>query len=140
MTQQQTRETRQLDALGIPWYWAVRMNLHGLGWCIRLGKPHRPYDWMVDDLLGMSRLLGDVSVYLRAGSRPGIEGMNVTVGKITACSICGHFACVCKILADHKEGCPYRRSATCSVPIECDHGYDVCPECDPCTCEAVLDA
>lgn len=26
----------------------------------------------------------------------------------------------------------------CPVGIECDHGYDVCPVCDPCTCSSVL--
>jgi hypothetical protein len=25
----------------------------------------------------------------------------------------------------------------CPVGIECQHGYDVCPTCDPCTCEKV---
>ena len=24
----------------------------------------------------------------------------------------------------------YERSATCSTPVECEHGYDVCPICD----------
>lgn len=47
---------------------------------------------------------------------------------------CGHISCVCEIKAKHKEDCLYRVSATCVVPIECDHGADVCPICDPCTC------
>lgn len=50
------------------------------------------------------------------------------------CTTCGHLACVCPTKAAHVEGCPYRRAVTCSVPIECEHGYDVCPECDQCTC------
>jgi len=62
--------------------------------------------------------------------------MRVTVGEIQACPTCGHFACVCAILAAHKKGCAYRLSATCSTPIECEHGYDVCPKCDVCTCES----
>lgn len=33
----------------------------------------------------------------------------------------------------HKKGCPMAR-ALGSVAIECKHGYDCCPECDPCTC------
>jgi hypothetical protein len=41
-------ETRQLDKDGISWYWALRMNLHGRGWVIRVGKPSRVYDWAVD--------------------------------------------------------------------------------------------
>lgn len=51
------------------------------------------------------------------------------------CRGCGHLACVCGIIEGHPDPeCRFRRSATCPVPIECDHGYDVCPECDPCTC------
>lgn len=47
---------------------------------------------------------------------------------------CGHFACVCAIRAAHKETCSFRRAATGPVGIACDHGFDVCPKCDPCTC------
>ncbi len=43
-------ETRQLDKDGIPWYWALRANLHGPGWVIHAGKPSRVYDWAVDGL------------------------------------------------------------------------------------------
>lgn len=25
---------------------------------------------------------------------------------------------------------------TCPVAVECEHGFDVCPTCDPCTCDA----
>jgi hypothetical protein len=35
----------------------------------------------------------------------------------------------------HAEGCPQWRAMVCSVPIECEHGHDVCPKCDPCTCK-----
>ena len=53
-----------------------------------------------------------------------------------SCKTCGHIVCVCDIKAKHKEGCNYRLSATCAVPIECEeHGRDVCPICDKCTCE-----
>lgn len=34
----------------------------------------------------------------------------------------------------HAEGCPQWRAMCCTTPIECPHGYDVCPVCDPCTC------
>jgi hypothetical protein len=47
---------------------------------------------------------------------------------------CGHIACVCDIIAVHRPKCPFRLSATCPVGIECKHGRDTCPKCDPCTC------
>lgn len=50
------------------------------------------------------------------------------------CKICGHLSCVCSVLANHQEDCRFRRSVTCPVVIACEHGYDVCPMCDPCTC------
>ena len=34
----------------------------------------------------------------------------------------------------HESNCKFRIAETCAVGIECDHGYDVCPICDPCTC------
>lgn len=34
----------------------------------------------------------------------------------------------------HKAGCKFLRAATCAIGIECDHGRDVCPICDPCEC------
>lgn len=37
----------------------------------------------------------------------------------------------------HNERCKFRRSATCAVAIECEHGYVVCPICDPCTCDKI---
>ena len=36
----------------------------------------------------------------------------------------------------HEEGCKFRRAVVCAVAIECKHGYDVCPTCDPCTCKS----
>lgn len=53
---------------------------------------------------------------------------------MTDCPICKHLSCVCHILFTHDEHCKYRRSATCAIPVECEHGLDVCPDCDPCTC------
>jgi len=52
-----------------------------------------------------------------------------------ACNQCGHFACICQDLADHKLKCKYRRAVTSTVPVECEHGHDVCPICDPCDCD-----
>ena len=50
------------------------------------------------------------------------------------CAACGHLACVCTILVSHREGCGFRRSVVCPIPVECEHGRDVCSICDPCTC------
>lgn len=61
--------------------------------------------------------------------------MNYAEDRIVACETCKHFACVCGIIVMHNENCPFRKAATCAVAIECDHGFDVCPECDPCTCK-----
>jgi hypothetical protein len=61
-------------------------------------------------------------------------GMMITMTTTKPTCTCGHICCVCDILRDHKEGCQYRRSVTCAVPIECEHGRDVCPICDECTC------
>lgn len=37
----------------------------------------------------------------------------------------------------HIKGCALRTAMTCAVGIECEHGYDVCPKCDKCTCAEV---
>jgi hypothetical protein len=51
-----------------------------------------------------------------------------------ACS-CQMISCVCIEVEKHPDlACRYRKSLLCPVAIYCDHGYDVCPECDPCTC------
>lgn len=34
----------------------------------------------------------------------------------------------------HRRSCRFRRAMVAPVPVECEHGYDVCSECDPCTC------
>jgi len=34
----------------------------------------------------------------------------------------------------HDEGCQFKLAAGGTIPIACDHGYDACPICDPCTC------
>lgn len=39
----------------------------------------------------------------------------------------------------HHEKCLFIKAATCAVPIECNHGFDVCPVCDPCFCDTPLD-
>jgi hypothetical protein len=55
---------------------------------------------------------------------------------VLGCDVCGHIACVCNVKERHAEDCKFRVSVTCPVGIECEHGYDVCPTCDPCTCGA----
>lgn len=68
---------------------------------------------------------------------------------IGACKTCGFIVavdehgkavepCACDWSARHPNPkCRMRIAATTSTPIECDHGYDVCPTCDPCTCAEV---
>ncbi len=51
------------------------------------------------------------------------------------CKTCKHIACVCNIQKNHGEACRFRIAATCPAGIACDHGRDVCPICDPCTCK-----
>ena len=58
----------------------------------------------------------------------------VPPGDDISCDACGMLACVCDIKAKHKPECRFLLAATCAVPIECEHGYDVCPKCDPCEC------
>lgn len=58
-------------------------------------------------------------------------------GCVVACPGCQHIACVCEIRRAHEVACKYRIAAAGAVPIECDHGRDVCPLCDPCTCSAL---
>lgn len=53
---------------------------------------------------------------------------------------CKQITCVCATVRAHREGCRFRFAVACAVPITCDHGYDVCPICDPCTCDAPSEA
>lgn len=50
------------------------------------------------------------------------------------CETCGQCPCCCAARENHQPGCKLRRAIECPVAIECSHGYDVCPTCDPCTC------
>lgn len=38
----------------------------------------------------------------------------------------------------HQQSCRYRIASECAVPVACRHGFDVCSECDPCTCILAL--
>lgn len=56
-------------------------------------------------------------------------------GRVPDCD-CELIQCVCAEARQHKKYCRFRRSMTCAIPIDCDdHHFDVCPVCDPCTCE-----
>lgn len=57
-----------------------------------------------------------------------------------ACSVCRHFACVCTIRKRHAEDCKFRIAAAMAFAIACDHGHDVCAQCDPCSCGAEVAA
>lgn len=35
---------------------------------------------------------------------------------------------------NHARYCDLRVSAECAMPVACEHGRDVCPICDKCTC------
>ncbi len=56
-------------------------------------------------------------------------------GWILAECDCGHIECVCEVKHWHHKNCAYARAVCCAVPIECEHGFDVCPKCDSCTCD-----
>ena len=55
------------------------------------------------------------------------------------CATRGMLACVCEIIRLHGPDCKFRRSATCAIGIECKHGRDTCPICDPCTCVPIVE-
>ncbi len=38
--------------------------------------------------------------------------------------------------AQHAPDCRRAVALRCPVGVECPHGYDFCPACDPCTCSA----
>lgn len=54
-------------------------------------------------------------------------------GRVHDCD-CQLIQCVCLVKRQHQEDCRFRVSLTCAVPIECEHGVDVCPHCDKCDC------
>lgn len=37
-------------------------------------------------------------------------------------------------LQEHLPKCPYVLASAGVAPVECEHGFDCCPICDPCTC------
>ena len=98
---------------------------------------------MSEQLEGRKRMIIDVgkspdpdvlAAIVETGKSLGLE---VVRGEIRACGVCLYFDCVCEIRRQHRDGCKFRAAATCPVGIACEHGVDVCPTCDPCTCKAV---
>lgn len=53
---------------------------------------------------------------------------------LTITCACGHLSCICESLKKHTSSCKFLAAVKCPIGIECPHGYDVCPLCDPCTC------
>lgn len=51
--------------------------------------------------------------------------------------VCGNLAtCTCQLEVKHKAHCRFLRAAKLSVELACKHGFQACPECDPCDCGA----
>ena len=80
------------------------------------------------------RLISELRKHLSPGTS--ISVLTAEDVRNISCDKCGHISCVCAYKQEHAEDCQFRRAATCPVGIECEHGYDVCPICDPCTCGA----
>lgn len=56
-------------------------------------------------------------------------------GRVSDCT-CRLIQCVCTRSRGHKDDCTYRMALTCPISVPCEeHGYDVCPHCDLCTCK-----
>lgn len=62
------------------------------------------------------------------------KGINIGQSLDGDCKECGRLACICPDKERHHEHCWFLAAVSCPVAIECPHGYDVCPRCDPCTC------
>ena len=60
------------------------------------------------------------------------------IGKVKMFRSGGYDPALGKAVKDptlHLPACRYRKAVRGKVGVECEHGYDVCPTCDPCTCE-----
>lgn len=57
-------------------------------------------------------------------------------GRVDDCD-CGLIQCECVRARAHTKDCKFRKALTCVIGFECDHGFDVCPECDACDCGGV---
>ena len=82
---------------------------------------------------GVTRAIESVAQQLGYGTQ--------RVSEIVACHTCQRFSCICVARSRHAADCRFLISASCPVGIECDeHGRDVCPKCDACTCGAGVSA
>jgi hypothetical protein len=54
------------------------------------------------------------------------------------CGKCGLIieSCVCALREKHMPDCRYLIAASLSVELVCEHGFQACPRCDPCSCGA----
>ena len=84
--------------------------------------------------------VADVAVYVESGgtivpntAREVPLADFMAQGRAENCT-CRLIECSCALVAGHKNDCRFRIAVLCAVGIECEHGYDVCPQCDACTC------
>lgn len=61
-----------------------------------------------------------------------MNDLNEVIGICGKCRNLG--SCTCEVTMLHRKGCRFRRAATLSVELACPHGFQACPECDPCRC------
>lgn len=54
-------------------------------------------------------------------------------GRVENCT-CEMLYCVCAQVVDHLEYCHFRKAMLCPIGFVCEHGVEVCSQCDPCTC------
>lgn len=54
----------------------------------------------------------------------------------SACRGCGNLvSCICEVRKTHGKKCRYRIASELSFELACEHGFEACPKCDPCTCK-----
>ncbi len=70
---------------------------------------------------------------LPEGARWEDEATFLARGRVADCT-CKMISCVCDQVRWHRPTCRLRKSLLCPVAIECEHGKDVCPTCDACSC------
>ncbi len=58
----------------------------------------------------------------------------ITIPEKTPYELTGHVRHLRSALWNHRRDCRLRVATDGAAGIECEHGHDVCPKCDPCTC------
>ena len=58
----------------------------------------------------------------------------IPIPKKTPYELTGHVRHLRSALWNHRRDCRLRIAIDGAAGIECEHGHDVCPKCDPCTC------